>query len=147
MSCHRAAVVRVLVHFVRREDQLLITTLGKSLYHQCWCRHCRDGGRVFISLILTKTLVIPPDTHTKKKLLPSRVCHTTHLPSPLPTSTLLFPCKEWEAFNLFSLCISLLLSFSLIPNLLCSFPPSLRWSRSQLCIRVRPVSSSDCSEC
>lgn len=54
----------------------------------------------------------PPHHKKTPSLTPPQVYHTTSShPSPLPTSTLLFYCKEWEAFDLFcpplspSLCI------------------------------------------
>lgn len=55
--------------FDRREDQLLKDRQQQSSLCESWCRQRGDRGHVnsFISLILTKSLVVPPTT---KKLLP-----------------------------------------------------------------------------
>lgn len=108
MCCHWAAVVRALVHFGSREDQLLITTLSST-------SHCtiapvlmltlqRQGKSFHLSHPHKDSCYTPPPAQkSPPKNLPSPVLsfHPPPLPSTHPHPP--FSCKEWEAFDLFSL--------------------------------------------
>lgn len=105
---------RMLCHFDRREDQLLMDPRQQNSLCESRCRQRGDRGNVssFISLILTKSLVVPPPhthTHTKNSFPYPSPSLSYYLQPPLP-STHLHPPFQLQRMrgirSILSLCLS-----------------------------------------